>query len=388
MIASDLDLFCDAVLRDPYPHMAALRDAGPAVYLNKYDMWFLGRYDQVKSALLDWKTFSSAQGVGMTSEFNVAHTNALICLDPPEHTPQRTLFTDRLSPRALRPVAETIDARARAQVRALLQRGRFDAVPDLAHDLPVNIVMDLVGWPQEVREQLIPMAIAWFNIIGPMNDRAQQSWPVVGEMMELITRHARAKTLRPGTFGHHMIEAHEAGAIPFEAVVGLLQGYVVAAFDTTINAISSAMVLLARHPAQWQALRADPGLAPRTFAEVIRLESPIQYFTRVTTREVDLGDGATIAAGARVVISYGSANRDERHFERADVFDISRPGTDHLAFSFGKHMCAGQGLAKLEGEAVLRALATEVQTLELLGEPELALNNAGRGYGRVPMALQ
>jgi cytochrome P450 len=384
---SDVDLFSDRVLRDPYPHFTRLRNDGAAAYLTKLDMWFLGRYDLVRAALLDWETYSSAQGVGMTAEFNRSMAAALICQDPPAHTAQRTLFTDNLSLRSLRPVSETIDARARELIARLRTRDQFDAVEDLAHDLPVNIIMDLVGWPMGVRDQLIPMAIAWFNTIGPMNDRSLESWPIVGQMVELVRKSATEESLRPGSFGHHVLEAHKTGAIPFDAVVGLLMGYIVAAFDTTINAISSAAVLLARHPEQWQALRAKPELASNAFNEVIRLESPIQYFTRVTTREVQLDD-VVIPKHARVLISYGAANRDERRFDRADEFDITRPVINHLAFSTGKHNCAGQNLARLEGQAILRALATGVSSLELIGEPQLALNNAGRGYGRVPMKFR
>lgn len=385
---SDVDLFSDHVLRDPYPHFTWLRNSGAAVYLTQLDMWFLGRYDIVKAALLDWETYSSAQGVGMTSEFNRSMAAALICQDPPVHTAQRTLFTDNLSLRSLRPVSETIDARARELIAQLRTRDEFDAVEDLAHDLPVNIIMDLVGWPMAVRDQLIPMAIAWFNTIGPMNDRNRESWPLVAQMVELVRNSATEQNLRPGSFGHHILEAHKAGAIAFDAVVGLLMGYVVAAFDTTINAISSAAVLLARHPEQWQALRAKPDLASNAFNEVIRLESPVQYFTRVTTRDVELDDGVIIPKQARVLISYGAANRDDRRFDKADEFDITRPVINHLAFSTGKHNCAGQNLARLEGQALLRALATGVSSLELVGEPQLALNNAGRGYGRVPMRIR
>ena len=384
---NDVDLFSDEVLADPYPVFAALRDAGPAVRLSQLDMWFLGRYDIVKNALHDWETFSSAQGVGITAQFNDSMASALICLDPPAHTEQRKLFTDRLSLRALRPIADTIEERAREMVRELSARPRFDAVKDLAHDLPVNVIMDLIGWPVEVRDRLIPMAIAWFETIGPMNERSQNAWPTVAEMVAFVSQTAREGNLHEGSFGHHMLEAYHAGAIPFDAVVGLLVGYIVAAFDTTINAMSSAMVLFARHPDQWAALQANPDLARNAFSEVLRFESPIQYFTRVTTREVDLGDGIVLPVGARVLISYGSANRDERHFEHADRFDISRPVVDQLAFSYGRHACAGQSLARLEGEAILNALIAEAQELVLLDEPVLALNNAGRGYASVPMRL-
>lgn len=385
---SDVDLFSDHVLFDPYPHFTQLRNSGAAVYLTRLDMWFLGRYDIVRTALLDWETYSSAQGVGMTSEFNRSMAAALICQDPPAHTAQRALFTDNLSLRSLRPVSETIDARARELIVRLRTRDEFDAVEDLAHDLPVNIIMDLVGWPLPVRDQLIPMALAWFNTIGPMNERNRESWPIVEQMVELVSRSATGQSLRPGSFGHHILEAHKAGAITFDAVVGLLMGYVVAAFDTTINAISSAAVLLARHPEQWQALRARPDLASNAFNEVLRLESPIQYFTRVTTADVALDDGIVIPKHARVLISYGAANRDERRFDKADEFDITRPVINHLAFSTGKHNCAGQNLARLEGQAILRALATNVSSLELTADPQLGLNNAGRGYARVPMRIR
>jgi cytochrome P450 len=384
---SDVDLFADESLADPYPLFASLRDAGPAVHLTGPDMWFLGRYDVVKRALEDWETFSSGQGVGMTPQFNDAMASALICLDPPDHAPQRKLFTERLSPKALRSVRETIDIRSRAMIQELRGRDHVDAVSDLAHDLPVNVIMDLVGWPQDVRAQLVPMAEAWFQTIGPMNDRCAHAWPQVGAMVELVTAAVVNGTPLPGSFGDHMVQAHRAGAIPLDAAVGLLIGYVVAAFDTTINAISSAVVLLARNPEQWAALRARPALATNAFSEVIRLESPIQYFTRVTTRDVDLGDGVVVPAGARTLISYGAANRDSRHFDRPDEFDVTRPLIDHLAFSAGVHACAGQNLARMEGQAVLQALATELDEIVLVGEPVLALNNAGRGYARVPVRL-
>lgn len=387
MPTSDIDLFADDVLVNPYPHHRALRDAGPAVYLTRYDMWFAGRYDVVRSMLSDWKTYSSACGVGMTDTFNGAMAKALICLDPPAHTPQRTLFTDRLSPAALRPVRDTIDEQARNLVSRLVAMDSFDAISDLAHDLPVNIVMDLVGWDHSVRDQLLPMAVAFFNTAGPMNERSESAWPIMGQMVEMVTASAKAGALKEGSFGDHMVKAHAAGELTLDEVVGLLIGYIVAAFDTTINGIGSSAVYFARNPDQWAILKADPALALRAFNEVIRLESPIQYLTRVATASVDLGEGVVIPEGGRVLISYGSANRDERHFEDPDTFNIMRARQDHLAFGIGRHTCAGQSLARLEGEAVLRALAQGANTISLIGEPTVALVNSGRGYSSARIAL-
>jgi len=126
---------------------------------------------------------------------------------------------------------------------------------------------------------------------------------------------------------------------------------------------------------------------PAAVNEIVRLESPIQCFSRVTTREVDLGDGVVLPAGVRVLHSYGAANRDERHYADPDTFDIRRNPTDHLSFSYGIHACAGQGLARLEAHAILTALAGRVSRLDLDGEPVRALNNITRGFAHLPVRV-
>ncbi|GAA3772896.1 hypothetical protein GCM10022403_005070 [Streptomyces coacervatus] len=205
----------------------------------------------------------------------------------------------------------------------------------------------------------------------------------MGYLAEIVAK----DDLVPGGFGSTLLEAHKAGRIPVERAIGLLAGYVVAAFDTTISAISSGMWLFARHPDQWELLRADPSLVPSAFHEIVRIESPIQVFSRVTTHEADLGEGVVIPPGARVLHSYGAANRDERHFPDPDRFDVRRNPVDHLGFGHGNHACAGQGLARLEVHAVLRALAARVRRIEPTGEPFRALNNITRGFRSLPLTV-
>lgn len=387
-LTSDLDLFSDQALADPYPQYQVLRDLGPAVHLSRHGLWFISRYEQVRSALGDWKTFSSEQGIGLNDGFNEAWSSALINMDPPAQTEQRRLFTDRLSPRALRPVAEDIDRRAGQLADALVARGSFDAVTDLAQDLPVHVIMDLIGWPEEGRDQLLDMAAGWFDSAGPACPRTAAAVPRTGALMGYLAEVVTTENLVPGGFGRTMLEAHKRGEIPVEGAIGLLAGYVVAAFDTTISAISSGVWLFARHPEQWELLRADPSLVPAALNEIVRIESPIQVFSRVTTREVDLGEGVVVPSRARVLHSYGSANRDERHFPGPDRFDVRRNPVDHLGFGYGNHACAGQGLARLEAHAVLKALAARVERIELAGEPVRALNNITRGFQSLPVRLR
>jgi cytochrome P450 len=208
--------------------------------------------------------------------------------------------------------------------------------------------------------------------------------PRLEAMMTLIAEIYDAGTLAPGGFGSTIADAARRGEIPRDAAIGLLAGYVVAAFDTTINGIASGVWLFATHAEQWEQLRADRALVMRAFNEILRMETPIQNFSRVTTRDVDIGDGVVIPAGARVIVSYASANRDERHFDDPERFDIRRNRMDHLAFGFGNHGCAGQGLARLEAHAVFKALASRVSRFELAGSPARQINNITRGFAHIP----
>jgi cytochrome P450 len=383
--SSDIDLFADDALRDPYPRYRALRDAGSATYLKQHDVWFVGRYTAVRDALSDWKTFTSAQGIGLNPVINQAWAKALICMDPPEHTAMRKLITDRLGPMQVRVVEETIDRRAKELVERLVAAGNFDAVTDLANDLPVNVIMDLIGWPQDVRAQILEMAEGGFDPCGPANGRMQASLPKLGEMMALIERVYDAGTLTPGGFGSTISDAARRGEIPREVAIGMLAGYVVAAFDTTISAVASGVWLFAENPAQWQLLRSDVGLVPRACSEILRMECPIQHFSRVATRDVEYSDGSRIPAGGRAIVSYAAANRDERQFANPDRFDITRRGTDILTFGLGNHACAGQSLAKLEMHAIFRALAANVEKIELNGLPDRTLYNVTRGLAQLPV---
>lgn len=162
--------------------------------------------------------------------------------------------------------------------------------------------------------------------------------------------------------------------------------YLAPSLDTTISALGNALWLFATHPDQWQLLRRDPDRVKHAFNEVLRIETPISSFTRVTTRAIEI-DGVEVPAGARVMVSYASANRDERHWDEPDVFDITRNSAGHVAFGYGDHACAGMGLARLEGAAVLGALVERVERFELTASPVRKLNNLIRSFASLPTAV-
>lgn len=386
--SSDVDLFSDEALADPYPRYERLREAGTAVYLESIDVWALPRYAEVRAAAADWATFSNA-GIALTPEMNEASAGTVLGADPPVHEERRRTLDYGLSPRLLRQHAQaSIEQRTEEIVGAALARGRFDAVADLAHAVPASVVIDLIGLPQEGRDRLAAFADGTFNALGPANERTFAGMATFGELFEYLSTVATPDRLMPGSMGMTIYEAADRGEIPHESCVSLMASYVAAGLDTTIHAISSAIWLFARYPDQWDLVREDPDRAiPMALNEVLRIESPIPYFGRRVTRDHDLGD-ATLPEGAQVMLMYGSANRDERKYREPERFDVSRNPTDHLAFGHGIHRCAGQGLARMEFTAVMKHLARGVRRFEIEGEPERHLNNDLRGLSRLPVSVE
>ncbi|UUT34298.1 cytochrome P450 [Microbacterium elymi] len=390
-VHTDLDIWSDEVLANPYPHYKQLRDLGPAAYMTKYDMWIITRFDVVKSALADWATFSSAHmgGVALSEDGRAAWSGSVLESDPPEHTNRRKIFDDTLRPRFVRHALGDLKQRSEDVVDALLARGTFDGVQDFAKDLPLNIIMDLVGWPADGREQMLEWAEGAFNALGPEgNQRMIDSFPKLQAGIEYVRTHATEDKMPAQSFGGVMHAAAARGDIPREVVPIALTGILHASLDTTINAMSSLLMLFAQNPGQWDIVRQDKSLVPSAFLEGLRLESPIQFFSRATTRDVDLGEGVVIPADSRVVHSYGAANRDERRYADPDRFDVRRNPTDHLAFDHGTHSCPGRTLATMEAQALFTALAERVETIELVGEPTRELNNSTRGYASMPIRIR
>lgn len=382
--SSFLDLYSDTVLVDPFPAYRELRDLGSAVHLERFDAWFIGRFKDVRAALNDWQSFSSDHGIGLNPIINEAWDEALICQDPPVHTDRRKVMNEVLSPVALKPLADTIDARAAKLADKLAMNGEFDGVADFAHDLPIGVVMELIGWPEDVRPRLLTLAEGSWNAAGPDNPKMRAGLSQLGEMMELIADIYEENRVTPGGFAAQLIAHAHAGVITRDTAIGMLAGYIVAAFETTISAMASGIWLFAENPREWEKLKANPKLAMHAANEIVRVESPLQNFSRWCKKDTSLSDGTVVPGGSRVIVSYASANRDERQFTDPDTFIIDRKEKQNLGFGHGPHGCAGQGLARMELTAVFSALAQRVDRFEITGSPERAINNISRGFRWLP----
>ncbi|MGI5350356.1 cytochrome P450 [Streptomyces sp. CA-250714] len=384
---SDVALFSTESLLDPYPHYATLRGLGPAVYLTEYDMYGLFRYEHVRPALVDWERFSSAEGIAMNAPTNERMEGSVLRMDPPRQRVVRKVFDDALRPRFVRKVAGDLEQLAGRLVESLVRRGEFDGVADFARKLPVDIVLDLIGFPRdEQREEILHWALGAFNFMGPASDHQYASLPEVEALAQYLVTKATPEKLLPDSFGQIVWEAVDRGEITENEALLTMSAYACAGVDTTIAGIASTLWLLARNPDEWAEVRRDPTTVPGAFLEGLRVEAPVQFFSRVTTCDVEL-DQVTIPAGARVVLSYGSANRDERHYPDPDRFRVRRHPSDSVAFGFGVHTCPGRVLASMEAHALFTALAERVETIELAGEPTRVPNNITRGLESLPIRV-
>jgi cytochrome P450 len=383
---SDLELYSDEALTDPYPRYRALRDAGAAVWLTAYDMFVLARFEDVRDALANWQVFSSAHGVTLNDQMNEALRNGLLCSDSPRHDVLRKIIERPLTPRALSELRERITTEAEKHVERLVARGSFDAATDLAHHLPVTIVSELVGLPDEGRERMLDWAPANFDCFGPMNDRTRTAFKIVGEMVEYAFTQCVPGKLKPGGWAAMIWEAADRGEIAAETCPFLMNDYMGPSLDTTIFATANAIWLFAQHPDQWDLIRANPALIPQAINEIVRIETPIQGFSRYVAQDTSV-DGIALPQGSRAIVLYASANRDERKWGDPDNFNIMRNATaEHLAFGFGEHVCVGNHLARLEMRALLAALAKRVKRFEL-GATERCLNNVLRGLSKCEVTV-
>ncbi len=380
------DTFTTEAIIDPYPHYTALRRLGPVVWLSKHRVYALPRFTECKAVLRDDKAFISGNGVALNRLTNRLSRGTTLNSDDIEHDQRRKLVAHRLLPRALRGIDDNIQEQAARVVDAALARGEVDGVDDLACALPLAVVPDLIGWPRDQRENLLAWGAATFDILGPMNRHGLKSLPSTLRMLRFARRVVRDRSLIEGSVGHEVLLAAGAGKVSHSECAPLMIDYIAPSLDTTMSAISNALHLFAEHSEQWQLLREDPSLIPNAVNEIVRYESPLRAFSRVARHDTDIA-GHPISAGARVLVVYASANRDEREWDSADTFDIRRDATRQLGFGHGAHACAGQGLARMEIQAMLGALVERVDRIELAAPPTWAINNIIRRHERLPLKL-
>jgi 4-methoxybenzoate monooxygenase (O-demethylating) len=388
--ALDVDPFSIEFFKDPHPVHELLRETGPVVRFTKWGFYGVARYAEVHAMLHDPQTFCSSRGVGLSDfakEKPWRPPSLILEADPPAHTRTRSVLNKVLSPAVMKQLRDTFVAAAQAKVDELLAKRSFDAVADLAEAYPLSVFPDAMGLKQEGREHLLPYAGLVFNAFGPPNELRQTAIERSAPHQAYVQEQCQRENLAPGGFGACIHAQVDTGDITAAEAPLLVRSLLSAGLDTTVNGLSAAIYCLARFPEEWARLRNDPSLARNAFEEAIRFESPVQTFFRTTTREVDFS-GFHVGEGEKILMFLAAANRDPRRWENPERYDVTRRTSGHVGFGSGIHMCVGQLVARLEGEAMLVALARKVATIEITGPVKRLFNNTLRGLESLPVTLQ
>ncbi len=386
---SDIDPFSASYLEDPYPAQRALREAGPVVRLTRHGVLACARHGEVKAVLDDWRTFSSARGVGIQDfqkERPARPPSLVLETDPPLHDRTRKVQARVLSPAAIAALRDPFTRAAEALAERLVEAREFDAIAELAEAYPLAVFPDAMGMPRENRRHLLPWGNMVFNSFGPPNEYLARAIEDAKEAIPWVFEQSKRENLTATGFGAGIHAAADTGDLTAEETPQVVRFVLTAGVDTTVSGIGAAVWCLARFPGQYERLRAEPGLARAAFEEAIRFETPVQTFFRTTTCETALG-GVPVGEGEKVLMFLGAANRDPRRWERPDEYDITRRTVGHVGFGSGIHACVGMALARLEGECVLAALARRVARIEVTGEPRRRYNNTLRGLASLPVRL-
>lgn len=357
--------------------------------------WALTRYDDVFYASRHPELFSSALGitVGDQSPELAEYFGSMIAMDDPRHTRLRNIVRSAFTPRVLALIEDSVRQRARSLVENMVAShpdGRGEIVAELAGPLPLQIICDMMGIPEQDHQKIFH----WTNVILGFGDPdiATDFDEFVSTAMGIGAYASELADDRRGTPGEDLTTALVQAELDGERlssaeVASFFILLVVAGNETTRNAISHGVLALSRFPEQRQRWWSDyHALAPTAVEEVVRWASPVAYMRRTATQDVELG-GVTIAAGDKVSLWYGSANRDETKFADPWMFDVGRHPNPHVGFGGGgAHFCLGANLARREITVAFEELHRVVPDIRAVDEPDMLHSAFIHGIKRLPVA--
>ena len=396
----DADLFLDGPPREQYRE---LRQNHPVCWLDDpytdSGYWAVTSRAEVDIVSKNSKLFSSEEKLPYLHETEPdqldMQRNNLLCMDPPRHVKYRRIVRSAFTPTMVYSYRPSFEQRARNIVEAALSGGRCEFVADIAAELPLIAICEILGVPQEDRRQFFD----WSNtMIG--GDDPEYSTGKDAQLNAAINLYSYADQLMAlykddapehnlvNTLLSSNVEGEKLSADEFRSFMQLL---IVAGNETTRNQTAHLMRLLIEHPEQYQILVDDPGLIDDAVEEGLRHCSPVIAFRRTATADTELG-GQQIAKGDKIVMFYQSASSDEMHFDQPDRFDITRPQREAVAnesrpFGYGEHFCLGTHLARLELRVTMAAVVARIHRPRFDGQVEWLRSHFINGIKRMPIAF-
>jgi cytochrome P450 len=384
------DPFDASILNDPYPTYRLLRDAAPVYRAEESHTWVLSRHADVQAAALDHGTYSSVDGIFPTppgSDFIGSFLPMMIVMDPPRHDQLRALVSRAFTPRRVAGLQGAITQMAAELFERLDEgSGSADFVTDFAAILPAAVIADLLGVPATDRDQFRLWSSQLVQVDvnhGQTTDALTAAAAIYAYFTDFLAD--RRKNPREDLMSALANATVDGIGLTDEEVLGFCALLLVAGYETTTNLLGNSAVVLAQHRQTRRRLAADRTLLGPAVEELLRYDSPAQGLSRTLTRDVILHD-TTMRQGEKVLLLFGSANRDERAFPDPDVFDIERTSEHQVAFGRGIHFCLGAALARMEARIALDALLDRVPDWEVDLESARRLRSGPiRGYTSLPI---
>ena len=366
---------------DPFPQYERMREAAPVFHDEQSGSWHVFRYDDVQRVLSEHASFSSRMGGDDPSETGQLFASSLITTDPPRHRQLRSLVTQAFTPKAVDALTPRISELTDELLEGIASLGTADLIEALAYPLPVIVISELMGIPATDRDRFKQ----WSDVIvsqtrtgAAMADHQATNAEMTGYFLDLIEQ----RRSRPGNdlISNLLAAEIDGQKLSVAELLGFCALLLVAGNETTTNLIGNAVLCFTEVPGTIERISKEPSLLPQAIEEVLRFRSPVQSMYRVTVSDTTLGD-VEIPAGAPVVAWIGSANRDERQFERPAEFEIDRGQIRHLAFGHGIHFCLGAPLARLEARIALEAALARLPGLSLAPGARLERMDSTIVYG-------
>lgn len=396
MELSDVNLLDPDVFREGRHHemFKILRREDPVHFHPEPDgpgFWCITRHADLITVNRDYEAFSSAeQGISIpdiTPEGEMVR-EMMLYMDPPRHTRYRLLVNKGFTPRMIGLLETGLRTKARLIVDNVIERGECDFVTELAAELPLQAIAELMGVPQEDRHKLFEWTNRMIGIDDPEFEGDRDSANEAAAELYLYANTLAAekrKDPRDDIVSRLLgaeIDGDRLSETEFDMFFMLLA---VAGNETTRNATSHGMKALMDNPDQFEKLKANPDLLPSAVEEIVRWATPVLHFRRTAMRDYELG-GKLIRKGDKVVMWHISANRDETVFEDPFRFDIERSPNDHIGFGGGgPHYCLGANLARMELRIIFEEIITRMPDIELAGEPEYLRSNFIGGIKHMPV---
>jgi len=370
---TDPDRFAAGV---PHDAFALLRREAPVYWHAERagpGFWALTRHDDVVHVSKRPDLFSSHRGgtnlFDASPEDLEVTRSLLINMDPPQHVKFRRLVRQGFTPNRVRLLLPRVRARAVRLVDALVEKGECDFVREVAAELPLQVIAELLGIPDDDRGRIFELSNRLIGFDDPEFQNSFEDGKRAAAEMWLYAHKLAVE--RKGGDGEDLvsvlmraeIDGQRLSELEFNNFFLLLA---VAGNETTRNLLSGAVQALIEHPDQWRRLRRDRSLLDTAVEEFLRWVTPVMHFRRTATRDTEIR-GQRIREGDKVVMFYGAANRDEHVFELPERFDVARIDNPHVAFGIGEHYCMGANLARMEIRVLFEELLRRVEALELAG---------------------